>query len=145
MQLDNLLSFGCDVELRLNDGTMPASSVAVRMINNVFGNALDAEVGSSTPDHADVECAQCCCSSSSSSNAASPTILPLPGMTKAQWRRVAAFVYPVAPAPQIRDWGEAGYLLSVSMRFLSNCCSRCIVVCFWRARLACEYRTYVPS
>jgi hypothetical protein len=111
MQLDGLLAISCDVELRLDDGTMPASSVALRMISGVLSNALDAEIGCLPSTRAEEDRPSCRCI------AANPTILPLPGITKTQWRRVAEFVYPVAPAPQIRNWGEAGYLLAVSAVF----------------------------
>jgi hypothetical protein len=106
MKLDDMLLIGCDIELKLDDATMPASSVALRMMSDIFNNALDARTGCSTPEPTTEGRA-------SASDAAGPTILPLPGLTKEQWLRVAEFAYPVAPTPEIKDWAEAEFLIEV--------------------------------
>jgi hypothetical protein len=109
MALSDLLSVGCDVELKLDDGTMPASSVVLRLMSGVFSNALDAHDECQTSKPAKASRALSC----STPLSASKTILPLPGITKAQWLRIAEFLYPVVPFPKIKDWTKAEYLLEV--------------------------------
>jgi hypothetical protein len=122
MKLDDMLAIGCDIELKLDDGTMPANSVTLRMMSDVFNNALDTQNGCLAPSQATQGYA-------SASEAASPTILPLPGITKQQWRRVAEFLYPVAPFPSIEDWEEAEELLEVSVLCLSPYSLTTVVLC----------------
>jgi hypothetical protein len=69
MKLDDMLAIGCDIELKLEDGTMPANSVALRMMSDVFNNALNTQHGCLVPSQATKGC-------TSASKAASPTILP---------------------------------------------------------------------
>jgi hypothetical protein len=44
VQLEDMLLIGCDIELKLDDATMPASSVALRMMSDVFNNALNTQI-----------------------------------------------------------------------------------------------------
>jgi hypothetical protein len=108
MKLDEVLSVDCDVQLKLDDGVMPAGSTALRMISGVFNNALDAANGCQTS-----------IPSKASSGIPCPPVtgsrvsIPLPGVTKEQWLRIAEFLYPVVPCPEIKDWEEADYMLEV--------------------------------
>ena len=104
MALSDLLSVGCDVELKLDDCTMPASSVVLRLTSGVFSNALDADCH--TPSKQVF-------GRSTSPSAGKTTNIPLPGVSKEQWLRIAEFLYPVVPSPKIKDWAEAEYLLEV--------------------------------
>lgn len=101
MELERLMSMDCDVELQLEDGTVPASSFALRMMSDVFRNALDANTTTAAKATGSLDCS------------ASMTTIPLPGVSKEQWMRVAEFLYPVVPSPKIKDWAEAEYLLEV--------------------------------
>jgi hypothetical protein len=106
-----------DVELKLDDGTMPASFLILRMMSYVFSNALDAQTGCQT--------ATASKATGSSACPVSKTTIPLPGVSKEQWLRIAEFLYPVVPSPKIKDWAEAEYLLEVGElpMFLYHACA----------------------
>jgi hypothetical protein len=100
------MSVGCDVQLKFKDGTMPASSVALRMMSRVFSNALDSQKHKTPPK-----------ASRSASHSSPPgkTFVTMKGVSKEQWLRIAEFLYPVVPSPKIKDWADAEYLLEVGI------------------------------
>jgi hypothetical protein len=91
--LSDLLTVGCDIELKFEDGTMPANSGALRLMSSAFNNALDAQ-------HCQVPIKETKASACSAPTTASKTNIPLPGsITLEQGLRIAEFLYPVVPSP----------------------------------------------
>lgn len=121
VNLIDLLSVGCDIELQFEDGTMPANSGALRVFSSVIDHALDAQE-CQTPAKARKASAS---STPATASTDERTIIPLPGVTKEQWLRVAEFLYPVVPSPKIEDWQEAEFLLEVG-GLLPHSCGECI-------------------
>lgn len=102
MQLDDLMRFQSNVELQLDDGTLPASSFALYTFSSVFRNAIEAHSAGNASGQQQL-------------NSTDKITIPLPGLSKEQWLRVAAFLYPVVPSPKIVDFDEAEQLLEVGL------------------------------
>jgi hypothetical protein len=120
--LSDLLTVGCDIELKFEDGTMPANSGALRLMSSVFNNALDAQ-------HCQAPIKETKASACSAPTTASKTNIPLPGITLEQWLRIAEFLYPVVPSPNIEDWAEAEYLLEVGVSIYVLGCQAAAAAC----------------
>lgn len=95
-QLEELMSIDADTELRFDDGVLKANSTVLSFFSSVLRGAIEAD------------------KSSSSSNR---KVIPMEGLTTAQWLEVAPFWHPVDPAPVVKTWEEAELLLEIGSRF----------------------------
>jgi hypothetical protein len=100
-QVEKLMRLNPDTELRFDDGTLPANSNVLSFFSSVLRGAIEAESA-----HGDR-------SGSSSTN----MVIPMQGLTKAQWLAAAPFWVPVRPAPTVQTWEEAELLLTIGSRF----------------------------
>ena len=105
MLLLDLMRLHSNVELQLDDGTLPANSTFLCSFSNVLCNAIEAHTAGNASGQQQLNC----------STDAPVCTIPLPGISREQWLRVAAlaFLYPVVPCPEIEDWDEAEQLLEV--------------------------------
>jgi len=55
--------------------------------------------------------------SNASKGDSSRSTIPIEGLTREEWLQVAGFLYPVVPAPKIKDWQQAEFLLEVGRRY----------------------------
>lgn len=113
--LENLMSIDAEVRLDFSDGYLMASSTALRMASPVLRNALEAHTAGAGSG-ADNSGSSAKTSASSSSNGAVATI-PIDGVTKEEWLEVAAFVYPVVPAPKFASLDQAVRVLGVASKY----------------------------
>lgn len=88
MQLEELIGLNADVELQFSDGSLPCNSTLLSVFSSVLRGAIEPNTAGSN--------------ASSKSHNARCTI-PMEGLTMAEWLQVAGFLYPVVPAPDIRD------------------------------------------
>jgi len=114
MGLDDLIAFGADVELQFSDGTLMANSTALSLFSSVLRGAVEANAGkvsgnsSGTPNSS---------SSRPHKQRKKDNSIPMEGVKKEEWLQVAAFWYPVVPAPTIESWQQAELLLRVGSQF----------------------------
>lgn len=99
------MSYGADVVVKFQDGTLPANSVVLGMCSSVLRGAV--EVGGLK--QADVISRD----TSSSNN----RVIPMPGIKKGDWMQTASFLYPVVPPPVISSWDQLDVLLRVAKQF----------------------------
>jgi hypothetical protein len=111
--LDELVSFGADVELLFSDGSLMASSTALGLFSSVLRGAVEANAGAAARSNG----ASNSNSNSNSSSTHAVASIPVEGITKAEWLEVASFWYPIVPAPTICGWVQAELLLKVAVRF----------------------------
>jgi len=106
-QLARLMTVCADAELRFDDGVLPANSGMLSVFSSVLRDAV--EVHTSAPSE--------CNLAPSSSTTSKTIVLPIQGLTKAQWLQASLFWYPVDPAPVVQTWQEVELLLRVGSRF----------------------------
>lgn len=106
-QLERLMTVCADAELRFDDGVLSANSGMLSVFSSVLRDAVEvhtsargAAVGKLPP-----------------STTSKTVVLPMQGLTKAQWLQAALFWYPVEPAPVVQYWQEVELLLRIGSRF----------------------------
>jgi hypothetical protein len=97
MQLEEMMSFCTNVDLKFTDGILPASMAHLGAISSVLRGAVQAH--------------------NNSSSSSSRLQIGMDSLSKEQWMQVARFLYPAAGAAAVQDWQEALLLLGVGAQF----------------------------
>ena len=102
LQLEDLLRLNADTELRFDDGgALPANVYVLSFFSSVLRGAVEAHSGADTDSR---------CGSST-------IVIPMDGVTKAQWLAVAPFWHPVEPALVMKEWEQLELVLRIGSRF----------------------------
>jgi hypothetical protein len=96
-QLERLMSLNPDTELHFDDGVLPANSNVLSFFSSVLHSAIEAH--------------------SEGDKDISTIVIPMKGVTMAQWLKVAPFWHPVEPAAVVHTWADAELLLRIGSRF----------------------------
>jgi len=100
-QLEELIGLNADVELQFSDGSLSCNSTVLSVFSSVLRGAVEAHTAGSNASKGD-----------------SPrSTIPVEGLTREERMQVAGFLYPVVPAPTIKDWQEAEFLLEAGKRY----------------------------
>ena len=96
-QLERLMNLNPDTELHFDDGVLPANSNVLSFFSSVLHSAIEAH--------------------SEGDKDISTLVIPMKGVTMAQWLKVAPFWHPVEPAAVVHIWADAELLLRIGSRF----------------------------
>jgi hypothetical protein len=96
MDLQQMMEFCFDVDLRFTNGTLPAGKAHLGMISSVLRGAIEAH---------------------NSNSSSSRLQIGMDGVSTKQWMQLARFLYPVPAPAEVQGWQEAELLLRVGARF----------------------------
>jgi hypothetical protein len=97
MELEDMMAFCSDVDLRFTNGTFPAGKAHLGMISSVLRGAIEA--------------------SHNSNSSSSRLQIGMDGVRIEEWMQVARFLYPVPAPADIQGWHEVELLLRVGAQF----------------------------
>jgi len=101
MQLEELIGLDANVELQFSDGLLACNGTVLSVFSSVLRGAVEAHTAGSNTSKGD-----------------SPRCtIPIEGLTREEWLQVAGFLYPVAPATDIRDLQQAEFLLEAGKKY----------------------------
>ena len=106
------MALNADTELRFDDVVLPANSAVLSMFSSVLRGAIESHMSAHSSSKKPPTT-----TSSSSSGTTKAIVVPMEGVTKAQWLHAAAFWHRVNPAPTVESWQEAEELLRIGSRF----------------------------
>lgn len=125
-KVEDLLAMDADVQLTFSDGTLMANSTMLRMTSPVLRNALEAHtagaaglhlLSSSSNNNKGNRSSTSLSTSSTTTTSNSTATIPIEGVTKEDWLKAAAFVYPVVRPAKVTGLSQAELLIRVGSKF----------------------------